>query len=86
MLTLLLEVAILLKNYFICDTNNTGKNTRQDAENSFPSHFNTAPKPERKTASAESAFMFLTTVRPQRLTGFQPCMAAFFHLGHIISR
>lgn len=57
MLTLLLEVAILLKNDFICDTNNTGKNTGQDTENSFPSRFNTASE-NREKNSLKSAFVF----------------------------
>lgn len=58
MLTLLLEVAILLKNDFICDTNNTGKNAGQDTENSFPSRFNTAQNPGKKSALSQHLCIF----------------------------
>lgn len=87
MLTLLLEVAILLKYDFFCDTNNTGKNTRQDTENSFPSHFNTASKTKKKKNQNQvSICAFLATVGLQRLTGFQSIVAALFHHDHSTKR
>lgn len=86
LLTLLLEVAILLKNDFICDTNNTGKNTGQDTKNSFPFRFNTASKTKKKSQHQVSICALLTTARLQRFTGFQSIVAALFHHDHTTKR
>lgn len=65
MLTLLLEVAILLKNDFICNTNITDNNTGRDTENSFPSRFNTASEDTEQ----KSACSHLCAFNPFQATG-----------------